>query len=133
MTTSNEGTSRTRTWWPLAFAIVAVIALMQFVKAPAVDPIVCDRDVAADAADVVMLSAAWCGYCARARQMFVKDGINYCEYDVELTRTGAQLYAQSGARGVPIIYVGDAAFFGFNRHEIRQALVAEEIVSLDRL
>lgn len=122
-----------RTWWPLVFAIVAMIAVMQLVKAPAIDPVVCDRDVAVDTVDVLMLSASWCGYCARARQMFVKDAINYCEYDVEQTSTGARLYQQSGARGVPIIYVGDAAFFGFNPHEIRQALVAEDIVSLDRL
>jgi glutaredoxin len=133
LTSGQKAAPRSRTWWPLVLAIAVVIAVMQFAKAPAVAPVVCDRDVAADAVDVLMLSASWCGYCARARRMFVKDGINYCEYDVEQTSTGAQLYAQSGARGVPIIFVGDAALFGFNPHEIRQALVAEDIVSLDRL
>ena len=133
MTTKPETAPRSRTWWPLVFAIVAMIAVMQFVKAPAVAPVMCQRDVAADAVDVLMLSASWCGYCARARQMFVKDAIDYCEYDIEQTQTGARLYARSGARGVPVIYVGDAMFFGFNSHEIRQALVAEDVVSLDRL
>ena len=114
-------------------AIVAMITVMQLVKTPDVAPIKCDTDVAADAVDVLMLSASWCGYCARARQMFVADGINYCEYDVEQTQTGANLYARSGVRGVPIIYVGEEMFVGFNPHEIRQALVAGDVVSLDRL
>ncbi|MGR9090344.1 MAG: glutaredoxin family protein [Gammaproteobacteria bacterium] len=133
MTAEREPARRTRTWWPLVLAIVGMVAVMQFVQAPDVAPVMCDSDVAADAVDVLMLSASWCGYCARARQMFVKDGINYCEYDVEQTKTGAELYARSGVRGVPIIYVGEAMFVGFNPHEIKQALVAEAIVSLDRL
>ncbi len=133
MTVDRETPQRSRTWWPLVLAIAGMIAIMQFAKAPDVTPVMCDSDVAADAADVLMLSASWCGYCARARQMFVKDGINYCEYDIERTQAGADLYARSGARGVPVIYVGEAVFFGFNSHEIRQALVADDIVSLDRL
>lgn len=133
MTADRDTKQRTRTWWPLVLAIAAMIAIMQFVKAPHATPVMCDSDIAADTADVLMLSASWCGYCTRARQMFVKDGINYCEYDIERTKTGADLYARSGARGVPVIYVGEAVFFGFNSHEIRQALVAEDIVSLDRL
>lgn len=133
MTVNPEPARRTRTWWPLVLAIAGMIALMQFVQAPDVAPVKCDSDVAADTVDVLMLSASWCGYCARARQMFVKDGINYCEYDVEQTQTGAKLYAQSGVRGVPIIYVGEDVFVGFNPHEIRQALVAADIVNLDQL
>lgn len=133
MTDGQQAAPRARTWWPLALAIVAMIAVMQFAKAPAVPPVMCERDIAADAVDVLMLSASWCGYCARARRMFAREGINYCEYDVEQSSTGARLYARSGARGVPIIYVGDTALFGFNPHEIRQALVAADIISLDRL
>ena len=133
MTTEGQPEPRSRTWWPLVVAIFAMFAVMQLVKTPHVAPVRCDSDVAADAVDVLMLSASWCGYCARARQMFVEDGINYCEYDIEQTEKGAKLYARSGARGVPIIYVGEEVFVGFNSHEIRQALVAGDIVNLDRL
>jgi len=122
-----------RRLWPLLIGIAALIGVMQYAKTPNLPPVNCDTDVAADAVDVVMLSASWCGYCARARQMFIEDEISYCEYDVEKTTTGANLYMRSGLRGVPVIYVGDNVFSGFNRHEITQALVADDIVSFDAL
>lgn len=127
------GRRATRTLWPIVIALVVLVGAMQYSKSPRLPPVNCDSDAAADAVDVLMLSASWCGYCAKARQMFIEDGINYCEYDVERTQAGADRYRRSGIRGVPIIYIGDETFVGFNRHEINQALVAEDVVSLDAL
>lgn len=63
---------------------------------------------------VVMLSASWCGTCKKARTYFRRNGIPFREYDIETSRTGKRLYDQLGARGVPVILVGDKRMNGFS-------------------
>jgi len=91
----------------------------------------CGVDVEAEAADVVMLSASWCRYCARARGFFVAEDINYCEYDIEQTTQGAALYGRSRFGAIPVIFIGDETLVGFNREQVTSALIAENIMSLD--
>lgn len=109
---------------PLVLGVVALIALAQYLKTPTVEPVRCGRDIVADAADVVMLGASWCRYCRRARGFFVEHGINYCEYDIEQSPRGAELYQRSRLGIIPIIYIGDEVIAGFDRDEIVQTLTA---------
>ena len=117
---------RGKPWLPLLLMVAAFIALIQYTKTPSVDPVNCGVDIEAEAADVVMLSASWCRYCARARSFFVTEDINYCEYDIEQTTQGAELYARSRFGAIPVIFIGDETLVGFNPDQVTTLLGADD-------
>lgn len=125
--------SQPKLWWPIVVAIVGLYAVMALVRTPALPTVKCESDVAASAVNVTMLGASWCRYCAKARRFFVEENVSYCEYDIELSHTGARMYRDSRLQGIPIIYIGDDVIVGFNRHEIKQALVAGDVLDIERL
>lgn len=63
---------------------------------------------------VVMYSTVRCGYCRKARAYFKANGIAFTDYDVETSDKGRQDYRRMGARGVPVILVGDQRMMGFS-------------------
>lgn len=62
---------------------------------------------------VVMYSASWCGYCRKARRYFEAHQVPFEDYDIETSEKGQRDYAALGARGVPVILVGDKRLNGF--------------------
>lgn len=66
------------------------------------------------ASTVIMYSTVRCGYCRKARAYFKANGIAYTDYDVETSNKGRQDYQRMGARGVPVILVGDKRLNGFS-------------------
>jgi len=126
-----HGRPNRKRWLPLALGFVALILLMRIFKTPDVEPVMCERDISADAAEVVMLSASWCRYCRRARNFLVDRDISYCEFDIEKSRRGAELYGQSPFGVIPVIYIGDEVLVGFNSDEVAQTLIAQDLLSLD--
>ena len=62
---------------------------------------------------VVMYSSSWCGYCRKARDYFNSHNVAFSEYDIETSEKGQQDYEQLGARGVPVILVGEQRLNGF--------------------
>lgn len=63
---------------------------------------------------VVMYSTVRCGYCRQARAYFKANGIAFTDYDVETSAKGQRDYRRMGARGVPVILVGDQRMDGFS-------------------
>jgi glutaredoxin len=63
---------------------------------------------------VVMYSTVRCGYCRKARAYFKANGIAFTDYDVETSAKGQRDYRRMGARGVPVILVGDKRMDGFS-------------------
>lgn len=63
---------------------------------------------------VIMYSTVRCGYCRKARAYFKANGIAFTDYDVETSAKGQQDYRRMGARGVPVILVGDKRMIGFS-------------------
>ncbi|MBK9425870.1 MAG: hypothetical protein IPN63_00155 [Gammaproteobacteria bacterium] len=61
-----------------------------------------------------MYSTVRCGYCRKARAYFKANGIAYTDYDVETSNKGRQDFQRMGARGVPVILVGDKRLNGFS-------------------
>lgn len=56
---------------------------------------------------VVMYSTGWCPYCARARELLKKKGIDVEEIDVDARpEARAEMTARTGRRTVPQIFVG---------------------------
>ena len=122
----------------LGFAIFAVIILLMIVQIPymSIDRTYCDGEVPVpgrqiiqagpsnikDAPDVLMLGAAWCPACKDATRFFVKNNINYCEYDMEKNAIGAKLFQEVNGRGVPILFIGEHRIQGFNAATVNRAL-----------
>lgn len=64
--------------------------------------------------DVIMYSAAWCGVCKRARRYFQQNRIAFTEYDIDSNARARTAYRKLGAKGVPVILVGNRRMNGFS-------------------
>jgi glutaredoxin len=127
----SPSTPRRAAWVLLALG-AAFVAITKFMSAPHAVPVFCDKDRVPTANTVVMLSASWCGYCARARDLFVEKRIDYCEYDIEQSATGAARHRASGARGVPVILVGSDTLLGYERDAVLERIEAQGLTPLPR-
>jgi len=127
--TDSPATPR-RAGWMLVLVLMAFIALFQWQRGGRAKPVFCEQNKQPSADTVVMLSASWCGYCARARQMFVDEHIDYCEYDIEKSAEGARRHQASGVRGVPVIFIKDDVVYGFEPAAVMKKLLAYHLVPL---
>ena len=74
---------------------------------PAASPVVSSEGV-------VLYSAAWCGYCTRAKAYLADKRIAFREIDID-TDDGKLAYAQAGGgKGVPLLIVGGQRIQGFS-------------------
>ncbi len=72
------------------------------------------RPTAPAASGVVLYSAAWCGYCTKAKAYLGAKGIAYREIDID-TPDGLASFAQAGGgKGVPLLLAGDQRVQGFS-------------------
>ena len=92
---------------PLAPATLAYIAqLKKAADAP--------RPAVLASREVVLYTAAWCGYCKKARAHLAARGIGYREVDIE-TPTGVASYVQAGGqRGVPLLLADGRRLAGYS-------------------
>ena len=56
------------------------------------------------------------------KKYFQRNNIHYCEYDMENTATGRQLYVEHGSGAVPIMLIGKYQLNGFSERQIETAL-----------
>ena len=73
-------------------------------------------------ADIVLLSATWCGYCKRMKSFFEKNNIDFVEYDVEKSQIGERLYRYHGGGGVPLVTVDGELVRGYQPRIILKLL-----------
>jgi glutaredoxin 3 len=60
------------------------------------------------AARIIVYSADWCGYCARARRLLDTKGVPYEEIDVDVVAGArAEMQARSGRSTIPQIFIND--------------------------
>ncbi len=105
------------------FIIIALFfVFFLYSRHETVTTIDCTPDIIASKPDVIMLGAWWCSYCYRAKKYFQRSNIHYCEYDMENTDIGKQLYQQHGAGAIPIILIGKYQLSGFSEQRIESAL-----------
>lgn len=66
--------------------------------------------------DVVLYSAAWCGYCDRARKLLEHKGVRFREIkvDEDMAERQAMIARSGGRRTVPQIFVGERHVGGFD-------------------
>ena len=106
----------------LPIIILVFIAIIFFTRQEPLKTIDCTPEIIASKPDVVMLGAWWCTYCYQAKKYFQKNNISYCEYDMENTERGKQLYQQHGSGAVPILLIGQHRLKGYNQQQVEAAL-----------
>jgi glutaredoxin len=63
---------------------------------------------------VVLYSTANCAHCRRAKDFLREQGIPFRELDVSRSPRARKELARLGARGVPVLLIGDARMDGFD-------------------
>jgi glutaredoxin len=67
-----------------------------------------------DMRQTTLFSAAWCGYCRKAKAYLAEKNIKYREYDID-TADGKQAFATLGSgRGIPVLVLGGKTVQGFS-------------------
>lgn len=68
------------------------------------------------AAEVVMYTTSWCGFCARARRLFTDKGVPFTDIDVEnVEGAREEMRARSGGRNtVPQVFIDGRHIGGYD-------------------
>lgn len=98
------------------------LAIFVMTYRPSVETIYCDKNTLKPKPDVIMLGAWWCPYCLQARKYLQRNNINYCEYDMERSEEGKNLYKKVNGQAIPILLIGDYQLSGFDEGSIEKAL-----------
>lgn len=68
------------------------------------------------AAEVVLYTTSWCGFCARARRLFTEKGVPFTDIDVEnIEGARQQMRERSGGRNtVPQVFIDGRHIGGYD-------------------
>lgn len=68
------------------------------------------------APDILMYSTEWCGYCQRARNLFMRKSVQFREINVEEAPGGRarMMELSGGRRTVPQIFIGERHVGGYD-------------------
>lgn len=68
------------------------------------------------AAQVIIYTSPFCGYCSAAKRLLAKKGVEFTEIDVmfDAERKREMLERSGGQRTVPQIFIGDRHIGGFD-------------------
>jgi glutaredoxin len=68
---------------------------------------------------LVMYATDWCGYCDKARDYFVENGIAFVEFDIEKDGKAERAYEILKGTGTPLLYNGYQRVSGWNERRIK--------------
>lgn len=72
---------------------------------------------------VVVYSTPTCHFCQMAKEFFKEKNIEYTDYDVSTDdEKRKEMIEKSGQMGVPVIYIDDEMFVGFDKDKLSTAL-----------
>lgn len=75
---------------------------------------------------VKIYSTNVCPYCKLAKDYFIKNKIEFTEYNVqEDEKALSEMVKKSGQMGVPVIEINDQIIVGFDREAIDSALASK--------
>jgi glutaredoxin len=76
--------------------------------------------------EVILFSAAWCGYCKKAKAHLASKQVAYREIDID-TKDGLVAYVQAGGkRGVPLLVVNGRSVSGYSQASYDAALAPRQ-------
>ena len=74
-----------------------------------------DADSRTGNPEIVMYSQALCGYCAAARKLLKRKGVDYTEINVTMSAARRrEMFDRSGRRTAPQIFIGDRHIGGYD-------------------
>lgn len=71
---------------------------------------------------VILLGTDWCGYCRKTREHLAEKGIAFADLDIENSELAARWHAELGAKGVPVMLIGNRQIRGYDPKEMDAAL-----------
>ncbi len=71
---------------------------------------------------ITLYSTPACSYCQQARLFLKAHKLRFQEFDVQRSGKARRQLERMGARGVPVIMVGNQRLEGFQAGKLRQAL-----------
>ncbi len=71
---------------------------------------------------ITLYGTRGCIHCRRLREWLRARGLTFRELDVERDRRAAREFQRLGARGVPVLLVGDRRIDGFDLRRLKQLL-----------
>ena len=71
---------------------------------------------------ITLYSSSNCPHCRRAREYLRRKGMHFQELDVQRNPRAQKAFARLGARGVPVIMIGDKRIDGFDIRRLDAAL-----------
>lgn len=115
----------------LILFILAFFTVM-ILRHETVKAIACTPAIEASKPDVIMLGAWWCTYCYQTRQYLQDHAISYCEYDMENSERGRQLYKENGGGAIPVLLIGNYRLRGYNPEAIEEALAEHHAMNKNK-
>lgn len=94
------------------------------IESPAVVSTLRDAPAAKPKDRVKIFTAAWCGYCKKAKAHLASRRVPFEEVDIEASERGRSEFSQIGGRGVPVILVGNQRMDGFDAQGLDAMLAA---------
>ena len=71
---------------------------------------------------ITLYGTRGCAHCRRLREWLQARDLAFRELDVERDRRAAREFQRLGARGVPVLLVGDRRIDGFDPRRLKQLL-----------
>ena len=71
---------------------------------------------------ITLYSSRNCPHCRQAKQYLERTGLRFVELDVQQNARARKALAKLGARGVPVILIGDTRIDGFDKKRLDRAL-----------
>ena len=71
---------------------------------------------------ITLYSTRNCPHCRQVRQYLQNKGLRFQELDVQSNARAQKALARLGARGVPVVLIGEIRIDGFDRRRLDSAL-----------
>jgi len=71
---------------------------------------------------VVLYGTAWCGYCAKTRDYFRKNHIDFVDLDIEKSPAALKAHKELGGGGVPVVLIGNRKITGYDADAFQAAI-----------
>lgn len=71
---------------------------------------------------LTLYSTARCAHCRQLKQWLQQRGLRFQEFDIQRNARAQKDFARLGARGVPVLLIGDQRVDGFNPKQLEKLL-----------
>lgn len=72
---------------------------------------------------IIVYSTPTCHFCQLAKEFFKENNVEYADYNVaEDMEKRQEMIEKSGQMGVPVIFVGEEMFVGFDKDKLSTAI-----------